>query len=475
MAVVFKRNSELPKRIVALKILHHPTVGDGALLARFRSEAEAVAQLEHPHIVRIYDVGDVGRLSYLALEFVEGGTLAQRLMGQPQDARRSAELVATLARSMHFAHQRGIVHRDLKPANILLSALDSSPHSGDGNSLADAVPRITDFGLAKRLGDDGQQTRTGDILGTPMYMAPEQATGVTRNIGPACDIHALGVILYELLTGSQPYRGADVLETMRLVASADPISPRRLQAEIPHDLETICLKCLEKLPSQRFASAAELADELQRYLNGETIHTRPAGRLERTYKWSLRHPAKALALAIAVLAPIIMLVGLIGHNWRISRELTNTAQQRDRAETNLQQTQDAVDKLLAEITDGRLARLPHSEPVRRQMLEWAIGLCQDLRVQNPDNTRLQMQSARALRQTADIQRLLGRFAEAERNYEQAIEQLAHPWMTWSGDMLPMRELAAAYNNRGLLQDQLGRTAQAEARLSQGTRSLANSD
>ncbi|WP_202921479.1 serine/threonine-protein kinase [Anatilimnocola aggregata] len=461
MAVVYKAKQLKPQRVVALKILHHPHNGDTAWISRFRSEAEAVAQLEHPHIVRMYEVGEVGRLSYLALEFVDGGNLAMRLQGQPQPARSSAELVATIARAIHFAHQRGIVHRDLKPANILLQVADGFRAEDGTIQLADVQPRITDFGLAKRLDDDGQQTRTGDILGTPTYMAPEQATGVTRNIGPAADIHALGVILYEMLTGRQPFRGADVMETMRLVASSDPVPLRRLDARIPRDLETICLKCLEKSPRQRYLSAATLADELQRYLNGETIHTRPAGPIEQTYKWTRRHPAAALALAIALLLPLLTVAGLIGHNWRISQELAKTAQQRDRAEANLQETQAAVDNLLTDLTAGRLASLPRSSPVRRQLLEWAMNLCQELRVQNPDNPSLELQSARAERQAADIQRLLGRLAEADQGYQRAIRELDRFVVAQPEDALGLRELAAAHNNSGLLREQQGRTAAAE--------------
>lgn len=452
MAVVFRARQLKPQRLVALKILHHPTSGDASWVARFRTEAEAVAQLEHPNIVRMYEVGEAQRVSYLALEFVDGGNLAARLQGQTQEPRWTAEMIATLARAMQFAHQRGVIHRDLKPANILLQVpADAMP----------VVPKITDFGLAKRLDDDGQQTRTGDILGTPSYMAPEQATGVTRNIGPACDVHALGVILYEMLTGRQPYRGADVMETLRLVATADPIPPRRLDANIPRDLETICLKCLEKRPRQRYASAAELAAELQRFLNNETIRTRPAGALEKTYKWSQRHPATALALAVVFFVPLLIAIGLLSHNARISQELARTAQQRNRAEANLLETQESIDHLLREIQTGQLSNLPRSAPVRREMLEWAIGLCQQLRVQNPDNARLQLQSIRATRQTADLQRLLGRFAEAEEDYGQAIRQLSLLVDEQPREPPLVRELAAAHNNAGLLAEQMGRTAVAE--------------
>ncbi|WP_254508863.1 serine/threonine-protein kinase [Anatilimnocola floriformis] len=447
MAVVYKARQLKPQRIVALKILHHPAIGDESWIARFRSEAEAVARLEHPHIVRMYEVGDAPRMSYLALEFIDGGTLAQRINGQPQNPRWTAETVATIARAMHFAHQLGIIHRDLKPGNILLQGASSQP-------------RVTDFGLARRQ-DQDNQTRTGDILGTPAYMAPEQATGVTRNISPACDVHALGVILYEMLTGLPPYRGVDVMDTLRLVMTADATPPRQLRPEIPRDLETICLKCLEKSPRQRYASAAELADELERYLRGETIITRPTTPWEKSYKWSRRHPAAALAIGVAILIPLLIVAGLIWHNGQMSRELANTTEQRNRAEANLLGSQQAIDELLTELSTGHLANLPRSSPHRRQLLDWAYALCRQLQNENPNDTRLHLQSARAQRQMADIERLLGKFPAAAANYSDAIRKLTWISAHDASNALAHRELAAALNNAGLLAEQQGQTAAAE--------------
>lgn len=451
MAVVYKARQQRPQRIVALKIMHHPTNGDQSWVARFRAEAEAAAQLEHPHIVRMYEVGEAKGLSYLALEFIDGQTLADRTQGQPQPARWSAELLMLVARAMQFAHERGIIHRDLKPGNILLQKTEGGPQ-----------PRVADFGLAKRLDQlDGVKTRTGDVMGTPVYMAPEQATGVTRNIGPPCDIHALGVIFYELLTGRRPYEGADVIDTLRLVTTEEPIPPRRLVGSIPRDLETICLKCLEKRPRQRFAMAADLAAELQRYLNGETIVTRPAGRLEKTYKWSRRHPATALAISVAVVVPLLIVCGLWTHNQRVTKELARTAEQRNRAEANLLKTQEAVDRLLNEVNGGSLAAVPRSTPIRRELLEWAIDLCQKLRVQNPDNFQLRIQSARAIRQIADLERLLGRWKEAGEHYSQAIDEFWKLSFLKRNDPALLREQAALSNNYGLFSEQQGNTSQAE--------------
>src|SRR5262245_39305595 len=226
-------------------------------LARFRSEAEAVAQLAHPNIVQIYEIGEQNGCPYLALEYIGGGSLAQQLDGTPVAAKQAAELVMSLARAVHHAHQRGIVHRDLKPANVLL--------------LADGTPKIADFGLAKRADADYTHTQTGAILGSPSYMAPEQASGAIHKIGPATDVYALGVILYELLTGRPPFKGASLMETIEQVREHDPAPPRSLQPKIPRELEIICLKCLEKQPLRRYESAAALAKDLQAFLHGDPI------------------------------------------------------------------------------------------------------------------------------------------------------------------------------------------------------------
>ncbi len=253
-------------RLVALKVILHGAHAGADQLQRFRVEAEAAARLQHPNIVQIFDVGEQAGTPYLALEFVDGGTLAERLDGKPLPPPQAAELVETLARAIHAAHDRGIVHRDLKPANILLTR--------------DGIPKITDFGLARRL-DEAGQTQSGAVLGTPSYMAPEQAAGQVRAIGPAADVYALGTMLYELLTGRPPFKGASVLETLEQVRTQEALPPRYLQPKLPRDLETICLKCLEKTPGRRYASAALLADDLCRFIQGEPIQARSYNVLDR--------------------------------------------------------------------------------------------------------------------------------------------------------------------------------------------------
>src|SRR5262249_24658050 len=286
--VVYKARHIPLKRVVALKMIKAGVLAEAEEVIRFRREAEAAARLQHANIVQILEIGEHAGQPYLALEYVEGGSLAQTLVGTPQPARLAAELVETLARTMHYAHQRGIVHRDLKPANILLHrAEDGLPLDKSGSAptqsdhpksaicnLQSAIPKITDFGLAKLLDLDESHTHTGAILGTPGYMAPEQAHGRVRDLGPATDVYALGAILYELLTGRPPFAAASVLETLEQVRTLEPVRPTALQPRLPGDLETICLKCLSKEPAERYASARDLAADLRRFLDGDDINAR---------------------------------------------------------------------------------------------------------------------------------------------------------------------------------------------------------
>jgi serine/threonine protein kinase len=282
MGVVYKARQTSLNRLVALKMILAGAHAGARELARFRTEAEAVARLQHPNIVQIYEVGTSAGRPYLALEFVAGGSLEECMDGRPWPAPQAAGLVETLARAIHHAHQHGIVHRDLKPANILLQRVkEEKPASPDPSSFL--LPKITDFGLAKRLAEEGGEapTRSGAVLGTPSYMAPEQAAGRVREVGPAADVYALGVVLYELLTGRSPFRGATPLETLEQVQTREPVPPRRLRPGLDRDLEVVCLKCLEKEPARRYPSALALAEDLRRYRGGEPIHACRATPLDR--------------------------------------------------------------------------------------------------------------------------------------------------------------------------------------------------
>jgi tetratricopeptide (TPR) repeat protein len=300
MGVVYRARQVRLKRLVALKmILAGPQAGEQHL-ARFRSEAELVARLAHPNIVQIYEVGDHNRLPYLALEFVGGGGLDRRLAGTPLEPRAAAGLLEPLAQATHFAHTKGVIHRDLKPANVLLAE--------------DGAPKITDFGLAKQLDGDRGATQSGAIVGTPSYMAPEQASGKVKEVGPAADVYALGAILYEALTGRPPFKGTTPLATLELVLTQEPVAPRRLQPAVPRDLETICLKCLNKEPHHRYASALTLAEDLHRFLGGESIQARPAPVLARAGRWMRRRPALAALVLFLGLTPLTLLALLLWHD-----------------------------------------------------------------------------------------------------------------------------------------------------------------
>jgi eukaryotic-like serine/threonine-protein kinase len=288
MGVVYKARDGKLNRVVALKMILAGKYATPDELERFVSEAEAVAALRHPNVVQVYEVGRHDGLPYFTLEFVPGGSLAARLKGQPLPPPDAARLVEAVARGVQAAHDRGIVHRDLKPANVLLEeGLETPPGR--------CTPRVTDFGLARRVEGEGR-TQTGAVLGPPPYMAPEQAAGKSKEVGPAADVWALGAILYELLTGRPPFRGATVLDTLEQVRTADPVPPSRLVGRLPRDLETICLKCLHKEPQRRYPSAQELAEDLGRFQAGRPIKARPVGWLERSWRWCRRNPAVASLL-----------------------------------------------------------------------------------------------------------------------------------------------------------------------------------
>ncbi len=295
MGVVYKARQRGLKRLVALKMI---LAGDHASerdLARFKIEAEAVAQFQHPNIVQIYEIGEHDGKPFFSLEFVEGDSLAKKVSGSPLPAREAAEIIRAMALAMQYAHEKGIIHRDLKPANVLLTKVGQ--------------PKITDFGLAKRLDEDSGQTRHGSVLGTPSYMPPEQAEGRLADVGPLSDVYSLGAILYELLTGRAPFRAATLLETLSQVRRQEPVSPIQLQPGTPRDLETISLKCLQKDPAKRYANAGELAADLQRYLNNEPIKARPVPLYEHALRWCRRNPVVAsLSGAVALL----ILTALIG-------------------------------------------------------------------------------------------------------------------------------------------------------------------
>ena len=290
MAVVYQARQLQPNRIVALKMIRAIEHAGPAERIRFQIETEAVARLQHPHIVQLYEAGEVRGQPFFSLEFCEGGTLAQQWTKERPSPRDAAALIETLARAMHYAHLRGVVHRDLKPGNVLLSGPEQ-------------VAKITDFGLAKRI-DAGARdvSQSGAIMGTASYMAPEQAAGKVHDTGPAADVYGLGALLYECLTDQPPFYAETALETLQQVLEREPLPPSRRGVRVPRDLETICLKCLNKAPARRYASAEDLASDLRLFLAGEPIRARAVGAAERTWKWARRRPALTALLALVLLA-----------------------------------------------------------------------------------------------------------------------------------------------------------------------------
>jgi WD40 repeat protein len=337
MGVVYLARQIGLNRPVALKMVLSGGHAGAAELVRFLAEAEAIAQLRHPNVVQIHEVGSHAGQPYFTLEFCEGGGLDGKLGGNPLPAGEAATVGEAVARGVGAAHQLGIIHRDLKPHNVLLAA--------------DGTPKVTDFGLAKRVGSGSDLTQTGAVMGTPSYMAPEQAEGKGKEVGPAADVYALGAVLYELLTGRPPFKAATPLDTLLLAISNDPVPPRQLNPQVPADLETIALKCLHKDPARRYPTANELADDLARYRAGEPITARPAGPVERAWKWVRRH--KAIAGTVAAVAAALLL-GAGVSAWQAVRA-SGEAERAGRAE------KDATDRANAEATAKREAEAARTQ------------------------------------------------------------------------------------------------------------------
>jgi serine/threonine protein kinase/WD40 repeat protein len=326
MGVVYKARQISLNRVVALKMLLARDLVNTDQLVRFRSEAEALAKLHHPNIVTIFEIAESEGRPYFTMEYISGPSLAQIISGHPQDVAAAAQLLEVVARAVHTVHQCGIIHRDLKPANVLLSfrreppAIPAAPLAG-GSRLNEAVPKITDFGLAKAQADERKLTKTGIAMGTPSYMAPEQARSKAV-IGPATDIYSLGSILYEMLTGRPPFDAGGPAETVAQVLNDEPVSPSRLRPKLPRDVVTICLKCLEKTANKRYRSALELAEDLRRLQAGEPIKARPVGLAERAVRWCRRQPLVAGLGALSVLLALTCVATVIAYEIHVNQLLS---------------------------------------------------------------------------------------------------------------------------------------------------------
>ncbi|HEX8912352.1 MAG TPA: serine/threonine-protein kinase, partial [Humisphaera sp.] len=351
MGVVFEAVQTALKRTVAVKMILAGEFASDEQIQRFFAEARSVAHLDHPNIVPVYEVGEQSGLHFFSMKLVDGGSLTAKIpsfAGKPKEA---AELVEKVARAVHHAHQRGVLHRDLKPGNILIDA------AGE--------PMVTDFGLAKVVADDSHMTRSDAVVGTPAYMAPEQARGV-RNATTATDVWAIGAILYHLLAGAPPFKAETAVQTLRLVTDSEPPTIRSRRAGVPRDLETVCLKCLQKDPGRRYATAAALADDLRRFIAGEPVEARPVGRAERVWRWCRRNPGPAAATAVvagAILATVAVLstaVVVVSASRDEARGLAAENARRADAEKVLRQRAqwDAADRLL----DNAIHRYAQEDP-----------------------------------------------------------------------------------------------------------------
>jgi tetratricopeptide (TPR) repeat protein len=455
MGIVWKARHIALNRIVALKFLRDGGLGPEERL-RFRTEAAAIARLQHPHIVQVYEVGEAEGRAFLALEYLPGGSLAQRLATAPLEARAAAALVATLAEAMAAAHAQGVIHRDLKPGNILLD-----PHG---------APKIGDFGLAKLLDMDrgpetkldAAPTRTGAILGTPSYMAPEQASG-SKTVGTAADVYALGAILYECLTGRPPFRAASPLETLEQVRSQDPVPPRRLQPRTPRDLETICLRCLHKDPARRFPAATALADDLRRFLQGQPIRSRPVGIGERAWKLVRRRPALVGLALFSGVAAIALVVGGLIYQVRLRNAVETARSQQARAEDHYEKMLHAVDVLLGEVGDQRLEAVPEMEEARARLLDEALRFYRELTSgKESADPALRRETGRALCRTSRIQLVLGEVDRAETDGREAVALLGQLCDEFPDDDRYRQDLATAHGILARVYEVLDRPAEAVA-------------
>jgi tetratricopeptide (TPR) repeat protein len=419
--VVYRAIDRNLARTVAIKLLRDRAGPEAD--ERFRREATALAQLRHPNVVQIYDFGDENGQPYLALEYVAGGSLGRLTDGQPQDPLAAARFLEALARGVGAANQAGFVHRDLKPANILL---EPRGERAEAKSLTDFSPKVTDFGVVKSLAADPGLTDTRDFLGTPSYMAPEQA-GAGRPVDNRADVYALGAILYELLTGRPPFRAATPIDTLVQVAFDDPVPPSRLQPKLPRDLETICLTCLEKDPARRYATAEALANDLARFREGRPVQARPIQWPTRACRWCRRSPARAAVTALAAAFVLILAVGgpIVAQREHALRRQAD--ENKERAREHLELASRALDETLGGLVGNARLRAYGMDDVRADTLRGAVPYLEEFASREEGSPTIQVRQARARIQLATVHVKAGKLDLAAEQFLRGIaffEQLS---------------------------------------------------
>ncbi len=498
MAVVFKAHQRDLGRTVALKQIK-PEMMSADGLFRFRQEAGILARIQHPNIIQIYDVGEQDGRPDIAFEYVAGGNLDQQLRGNPLPTRSACQLVATLAKAVRVAHEQSIIHRDLKPSNVLLAlSQELSVSSSDERFWTGVIPKIGDFGLSKHIDQPQARTYTGEILGTPGYMSPEQAQGETDKIGPATDIFSLGVILYETLTGRRPFVGTSIVQTLESICTADPVPPSHWQPRLSADLDIVCLKCLEKEARRRYATAADLADDLERWLAGEPIRARPVSEIERIWKWVRRNPAKGTLIAGTVLLILSITFGVLLHNRRLQAAVKRAKTNEAIALENFRRGHDVVHKMIEDVADMSVdteswkrlrenlyarAREYHSRPLEgaddsnpdvrlartmaliyrgsmhvilgehREAIQELSNAQQQLESilrENPEHTEVRSNLARCYRNLGWAHAGVSEFSAAEEDYQQSLEHLALLVAARPEDVGLLRRLAGLNGDIGSL-------------------------
>ncbi len=444
MGVVYRAIQPALNRQVAIKMIRQQAHSSQQELTRFRQEAEVCAAMNHPNIAQVFDVGEMDGQPYIAMELVKGPTLAQYLQLQPMEYAEAARLLIELTQAVQHAHTCGIIHRDLKPSNILLQQSTS-----DDAIRVSLRPKIVDFGLAKRIDISAELTASGNIIGTPCYMPPELAAGNAGMVGPATDVYSLGAVLYESLVGRPPFKGATAMETLAQVQSAEPVRPSMLRTGFPKDLETICLKCLEKSPADRYASAAGLLEDLQRFRDRRPILAKPTSLGRRAMQWSKRHPTLVALIAVSLFAGVGVLSLGLAYNASLRKALGVADEERARANENFEIAFQSIEKMLDRVGFAQLAETPEMEDVRETLLADAVAFYSQLLERQPEtDVASRRQYYNAMSRLGWIQGTLGQKETALTTLQEAI-QLQEQLSRENPERHDIRhDLAASYINRG---------------------------